>query len=140
MNENSLNDFGKYDQKSTLHSIFPNPPVSKRAVLQARQAAEVKLTCEVIAKVYNISGTALASPTRGEAHVAFARQIAMYLAHVAFGMSLGAVGRHFRRDRTTAAYACRKIEDRRDNPGFDLMLDRLEHSLKSLSTARFGVQ
>jgi len=140
MNENSLNSLDKHGQKPTQHSVFSKPPVSKRAQLHARQAAEVKLTCEVVAKVYNILGTALASPTRGKAHVAFARQIAMYLAHVTFGMSLGAVGRHFRRDRTTAAYACRKIEDRRDNPGFDLMLDRLEHALKSLSTARFGVQ
>ncbi len=111
---------------------------ARRAVVWSRQAAEVKLTCDVVARVYNILPTALYSPTRGEAHVAQARQLAMYLAHVTFGLSLGAVGRHFGRDRTTAAYGCRQVEDRRDSVSFDLMLDHLEQALASLSAVRSG--
>ena len=137
MQEYSSNFPGRYDQKSPQHSVFAEKTASRRARIRAKQAADVKLTCETVAKVYNILSVALASPTRGEAHVAHARQLAMYLAHVTFGMSLGAVGRHFGRDRTTAAYACRQVEDRRDNPRFDLMLDRLEEALKALSSARY---
>ena len=57
----------------------------------------------------------------------------MYLMHVVFGMSLSAVGRHFGRDRTTASYACRQIEDRRDEPNFDMLVDRLEFAVRSIS-------
>jgi chromosomal replication initiation ATPase DnaA len=137
MYEYSSNHLGKYDQKTPQSSIFSEKTSAKRAELWARQAAEVRLTCDAVAKLYNILTAELDSPTRGEAHVAHARQLAMYLSHVTFGMSLGAVGRHFGRDRTTAAYACRQVEDRRDNPRFDLMLDRLEHALKAMSLARF---
>lgn len=137
MQEYSSNFPGRYDQKTPQPGIFAEKSASRRAKIRAKQAADVKLTCETVAKVYNILSVALASPTRGEAHVAHARQLAMYLAHVTFGMSLGAVGRHFGRDRTTAAYACRQVEDRRDNPRFDLMLDRLEDALKALSSARY---
>ncbi len=56
----------------------------------------------------------------------------MYLAHVAFGLSLTAVGMGFGRDRTTVAYACHKIEDRRDNSAFDAALDCLELAARIL--------
>src|SRR5947209_19236937 len=50
----------------------------------------------------------------GEAPVGFARQSAIYLAHLAFGSDLSGVGRAFGRDQATAAYACRRVEDRRE--------------------------
>ena len=66
--------------------------------------------------------------------VALAWQVAMYLTHVIYGFSLSAVGRHFGRDRTTAAHACRLVEDRRDDKNFDMLLDRLEQALRSANT------
>lgn len=74
----------------------------------------------------------LQAATRRSAYVAFARQSAMYLAHVAFGVNLSAVGRAFGRDRTTAAYACRQIEDRRDDPAVDHVLASLESACRAL--------
>jgi Bacterial dnaA protein helix-turn-helix len=68
---------------------------------------------------------------RGNAQVAFARQVAMYLTHVAFGLSLQRVATAFLRDRSTVAYACHAIEDRRDDPKLDDMLDQLEASLRA---------
>lgn len=68
---------------------------------------------------------------RGTTEVAFARQVAMYLTHVAFGMSLQRVAFGFARDRSTIAHACHLIEDRRDEPAFDNMLDQLEASLRA---------
>jgi hypothetical protein len=56
----------------------------------------------------------------------------MYLAHVAFGLSYSEVGRAFGRDRTTAAHACRLIEDRRDEPPVDALLGALEHACGAL--------
>lgn len=59
----------------------------------------------------------------------FARNLAMYLAHVAFGMSLGRTARAFGRDRSTITHACRAIEDRRDDPRFDRWLEALERTV-----------
>jgi chromosomal replication initiation ATPase DnaA len=70
--------------------------------------------------------------TRGAFLVAFARQSAMYLAHVVFGLSFTEVGRCFGRDRTTAAYAARLMEERRDDPAIDALLGTLEVACRSL--------
>jgi hypothetical protein len=66
---------------------------------------------------------------------AFARQIAMYLAHVVFGLSMAEIGRAFGRDRTTVVHACHLIEDRRDEMRFDQLLDHLEQAAIALRTA-----
>jgi chromosomal replication initiation ATPase DnaA len=95
----------------------------KRSIREREQAAKV-------ARAWNVPIGELRSPTRRRAPVAQARQVAMYLTHVIYGFSLSAVGRHFGRDRTTAAHACRMVEDRRDDENFDMLLDRLEHALR----------
>ncbi|MCE9649583.1 MAG: hypothetical protein K8R18_08175 [Parvibaculum sp.] len=96
------------------------------------RAAQVALAQEMIACALDIPITEMRARTRRRAPVAHARQIAMYLTHVAFGFSLSAVGRYFGRDRTTAAHACRQIEDRRDNRDFDLLLDKLEYAVRAV--------
>lgn len=96
------------------------------------RAAQAALAQEMIACALDVSIAEMRAPTRRRAPVAHARQIAMYLTHVAFGFSLSAVGRYFGRDRTTAAHACRQIEDRRDNQDFDLLLDRLEYAVRAM--------
>lgn len=67
---------------------------------------------------------------------AFSRQIAMYLAHVGFGLSMAEVGRAFERDRTTVVHACQLVEDRRDEVRFDQLLDHLEQAAVALRTAK----
>lgn len=70
------------------------------------------------------------------APIALARQTAMYLAHVTFGLTFTEVGRLFRRDRTTVAHACAVIEDLRDDPAIDRALSILEGASRRLhSTA-----
>jgi Bacterial dnaA protein helix-turn-helix len=68
----------------------------------------------------------LRAPTRRAPAAAFARQCAMYLAHVALGLRYSEIGRLFRRDRTTAAYACGLVEEQRDDPAIDRVLLTLE--------------
>lgn len=93
--------------------------------------ARVSRTTEAVARVFDISMSEIMALTRRRANVAFARQNAMYLCHVAFGMSFADIGRYFGRDRTTVSHACRLIEDARDLASLDVMLDRLEFSLKA---------
>lgn len=60
-----------------------------------------------------------------------ARQLAMYLCHVALGRSLQAVGDVFGRDRTTVSHACALIEDLRDDRAFDSAVDALEQRIEA---------
>ncbi len=59
-----------------------------------------------------------------------ARHLAMYLAHTGLGWPLSRVGAAFGRDRTTVGHACRRVEDRRDDPDFDLRVEELEDCLR----------
>jgi hypothetical protein len=61
-----------------------------------------------------------------------ARQTAIYLAHVAFGLTYTEIGQIFRRDRTTIAHACAVIEDLRDDPAIDQALTAIERVLAAL--------
>jgi len=82
-----------------------------------------------------IPAATLRTRTRGNARAAAARQTAMYIAHVALGLNFAQTGRLFDRDRTTAAYACRRIEDLRDDPAFDLTLAALEQACARFAAA-----
>jgi chromosomal replication initiation ATPase DnaA len=104
---------------------------SGRACLSPRGAIE-----DVVARVFSVAATDIGQSTRGRAPVALARQVAMYLAHVALGMPMEDVGRLFSRDRTTVAHACGVVEDKRDNPDFDFTLEMLEWTVLALLMPR----
>lgn len=96
--------------------------------LDLRQVIE-----RTVADVFDIEPRLLRLPTRGQYRIALARQVCMYVAHVACGMSLTDVGRMFERDRTTAAHACSVVEGRRDDADFNRALDLVELVVKVLS-------
>jgi chromosomal replication initiation ATPase DnaA len=50
----------------------------------------------------------------------------MYLARVALGLTFSDAGLLFGRDRTTVSHACRRVENLRDDAGFDALLDTME--------------
>lgn len=83
----------------------------------------------LVESAFGISRSALRTPGRGTARVAFARQVAIYLSHVHLGLTYSAAGRFFGRDRTTAAHACGVIEERRENASLDSLLDCLERAI-----------
>lgn len=83
-----------------------------------------------VASDFGLDEKVLAAATRGAPRVAFARQVAMYLAHVGFALSFAAVGRMFGRDRTTVSHACRVIEDGRDDAWLDRRLAVLERACR----------
>lgn len=94
--------------------------------------ARAQLARQAVAFSTGVPVEAVNALTRGTAQAALARQMAMYLAHVAFEMSLARVAQAFGRDRSTVAHACAKIEDLRDDAAFDSSLDDLETSLRSM--------
>lgn len=72
----------------------------------------------------------MTSRQRNRANVSYARQIAMYLAHVVGQLTLGEISIAFERDRTTVGYAVHLVEDRRDSPFFDLQVEQLEIEMR----------
>lgn len=97
---------------------------------RTREAEVVAARCRcleaVVVQAFGLSLADLRRASRGEAPVAFARQVAMYVAHVWLALSLSEVGRRFDRDRTTVAHACRVVEDRRDDPRVDRVVTTIE--------------
>jgi chromosomal replication initiation ATPase DnaA len=89
----------------------------------------------VVASAFRILPDAICGAHRGPARVAFARQVAIYLSHTRLGLTYAAAGSIFGRDRTTAAYACRTVEDKREDPTLDAILDCLERAVDIWSVA-----
>jgi chromosomal replication initiation ATPase DnaA len=94
-----------------------------------------RATDPAVAAVFEVEVNDLRAPTRRSPRAAFARQVAMYLAHVVCGLSLTEVGTLFARDRTTVAHACGVVEDKRDDAELDGMLEQLERAVASLIDA-----
>src|SRR5262245_2716556 len=111
-------------------SPYPGDSVRPRSQLAARP--QLRLST-IVADAFCVRPGELIGSTRGCARVALARQAAMYLARVSLGLTLSQSARLFARDRTTAAHACRVIEDRRDDPRFDAKLSAIEALLTDAS-------
>lgn len=94
------------------------------------QAADA--TLRLTARAFCVPRSCLEAKTRSERHIAYARQVAMYLMHVTFGGTYQETGAVLGRERTTVAYACSLIEDDRDDAAFDAKLSELEECLKRL--------
>jgi chromosomal replication initiation ATPase DnaA len=106
--------------------------IAKRPEPRGR-AAPARLAEAVVCSAMRVPEGALRIG-RGTRRIAFARQLAMYLTHVGFGLTLTEVGACFERDRTTVRHACALIEDRRDQPTFDLAVSALEAGLMHLAS------
>lgn len=116
----------------------PRPPTSGNRRPDApapAMRARRDLVLRLVAMATGVSLRSLTRSRRDTAQVMLARHMAMYLLHVVFSCPLTGVGRLFNRDRTTAAYACQRIEDRRDDPAFDAFLHDLELAISALDSA-----
>lgn len=98
---------------------------------RAEDTAAAELAANVVSYALGVSPESIVDDARGSSSVAFARQLAMYLCHVAFELSLSRVASAFGRDRSTVAHACHAIEDRRDEDQFDLWMSSLEAMLRA---------
>lgn len=102
------------------------PPVGGPADLWRQIETAVSLTLAVPL-------SELRAATRCRVDAAFARQVAMYIAHAAFGMRYNAIGRLCGRDHKTVIHACWVVEQRRDDPRIDRMLKLLEAFCRELA-------
>lgn len=79
-----------------------------------------------VARFFCVNPQIMHERRRGTAPTVRARQIVIYLAHVALGLSIPEIASLFGRDRSSVVLALRLIEDARDDEVFDVVLERLE--------------
>ncbi len=104
-------------------SVVP-PPENSSASFTPERACQWVAFC--VERDFGLEMVALFAPTRGAPRTAFARQVAMYLAHIGFELSFETISRVFDRDRTTVSHACHVVEDGRDDIWLDCRLEALE--------------
>jgi chromosomal replication initiation ATPase DnaA len=102
----------------------PNRRESERRALE--DSAFAAFITQLVALATGVGAREIAAQTRCVAEVARARQVAMYLAHTVCAWPLARVGAAFGRDRSTAAYACQRVEDMREDAAFDKMVGQCE--------------
>ena len=83
------------------------------------------LITHLVAYATGVSAREIAASGRRAQSACEARALAMYLCHTELSWPLSRVGAAFGRDRTTVGHACRRVEDRRDDPGFDARVSEL---------------
>lgn len=84
-----------------------------------------------VASRFHVNRGTLHAPGRCSERIAFARHVAMYLERVLLELSYGDIARRFGRHPTTVIYACRRIEDLRDDTGFDRRLAAIEQAVQA---------
>ena len=111
-------------RQSSAHPAFSeSSPAAAVALCDGADACS--LAAVLAADALDVPLANVLAATRGPRTAAHARQVAMYLAHVALGVPLAAVGRCFGRDHSTVAHGCGRVEDLRDERGFDQMIAEL---------------
>ncbi len=103
--------------------ILPHPPGPGDT---AEDRAFAALIIQLVSFTTGIAAAEIAAPERRSFRSYTARQMAIYLAHIGCGWPLGRVASAFGRDRSTVSNACLRVEDMRDRPAMNALLDTCE--------------
>jgi chromosomal replication initiation ATPase DnaA len=104
-----------------------------------REAASAAcFLASIVGATFGVTSDSLLSEQRGRARISLARQVAIYLAHTRLSLPYAIAGGVFHRDRTTAAHACWRVENRREDPRLDLIVDCLERAVDRWSEIAGG--
>lgn len=87
----------------------------------------------LLAATVKLSEPLMFASRRMDAHIAFRRQLGMYIACTALNLNQTEVGRLFGRDRATVRFALRLVEDMRDHKIYDDMIEALGRELVTQS-------
>ncbi|WEK52540.1 MAG: helix-turn-helix domain-containing protein [Candidatus Kaistia colombiensis] len=106
----------------------PAVKIRESRLRHARDDGTKRMLVSLVGSALAVDADRLCGAGRGTAQEAHARQVAVYIAHIALGLSYTEAGRLFGRDRTTAAHACRRVEEQRESERIDQFVDRLERA------------
>lgn len=114
--------------------MFEHDEILDQRIEQARaDRARALLAMQAVASETGVPAASMQSRGRVGREVRRARCLAFYLCHTEYGWPLYRVGAAFGRDRTTIGIACREVEDMRDDPGLDGLLDRIGRGLAAIT-------
>jgi len=126
--------------RQPTRSAPPPAPLLADEAIRERAGASLDIVqvCRIAricaADVMGCDPLALIGKPRGARKLAFARQLAVHLAHVVAGRGHEQVARQFARNRSTASHNFEVLENLRDAPAFDGFLSvlelRYEHMLR----------
>ena len=114
----------------TLTDPTPNAP---RAGDTTHDRARAQICAAAVAIEFGAPELELSRPDRRGPNVDFARQVAMYLAHVQYGMNHTRIGALFSRDRSTVSHACRCVSELMDDAVFGEKVDRIGARLQAFA-------
>jgi chromosomal replication initiation ATPase DnaA len=100
-----------------------------------RDRIRAGLALQIVAMATGIPVERMTARSRLQGAACRARWLAMYLAHVTYSWPIERVGLAFGMNRSTAAHACRQVEDERDHPLIDVLMERLERCVRELMDA-----
>jgi chromosomal replication initiation ATPase DnaA len=123
--------FPSRPKQSAVSLRSASESAAERPSVDPADRARAGFITYLVSVATGVEALRIASRTRSSAQAARARQVAMYLAHIGFAWPLKRVGEAFGRDRTTASHAVHCIEDLRDQPGFDALLEGLEACVRA---------
>lgn len=92
------------------------------------------LALQLVAAATGVERERIDAPGRLTGPACKARWLALYLCHVAYGWTVERVGHVFGVTRNSATRAFRWVEDARDRPALDGLLDALETCVRDLPT------
>ena len=101
----------------------------------AQDRALAAYVIQLVSLFSGIGPRDIGAADRRDAKAAQARQIAMYLTHTGCSWPLARVGIAFGRDRSTASHACHRVEDWRDDPTFDALMETCEECIRTAPRA-----
>lgn len=131
--------------RSTLPDLRADIPLSLDFVQSVSKRRDELGTevCECMidigAALFSVPSKELRKPGRTSESISRVRQIIMYVTHVVLRLNMGEIGRGFARDRTTVQYACKVVEDLRDDPDFDRVVSVLESVAFAAFRNRLGL-
>ena len=105
---------------------------------QLRADREVFFLTGLVAQEMRVCLTKMLGRSRGYGRAARARQLAMYLAHVLLSRPQHDVALMFGRERTTVVHAIQMMEDRRDDPVVERLIERIERRFERTHSRAIG--
>lgn len=114
-----------------MAQFSPHTPEPRGRPRFRRPSPEAQFTADLLGYALCVPPDAILGDRRGAPAAAQARQVAMYLLYTACAMSLADVAAAVGRDRSTVSHGLRMVEDRREDPRFDVWLQQLEDTVRA---------
>lgn len=89
-----------------------------------------------VARHFGVDVAAITRGGRNAAWPVLSRQVCLYLAHVEMGFSLSAIAAAFGRDRSGIAHSIEQVEELRDTPIFEVVMQQLSQSMRTTGAVR----